>query len=357
MKIDAVDLFCGAGGLSYGLQKAGLTVRAGIDLDPACTYAYSSNIKKAKFFERDIKTVEGDELTSLYRVRSMKLLAGCAPCQPFSTLRNGTDKKKSDKWPLLNEFARLVKEVSPDFVTMENVPALKGETVFSDFMETLKDAGYHAEAKVVDAAEYGVPQRRKRLVVMASRLGPISLLSPKELGCKIISVKDAIGDMPSIQSGETYRNDPLHKARSLSPLNLRRIKASKAGGTWKDWPEELVSPCHKKAAGDTYRSVYARMEWTKPAPTMTTQCYNFGSGRFGHPVQNRAISLREAAVLQSFPRDYEFVPHGVEADFSNIGRLIGNAVPVDLGYAIGASFLAHEKKFNKRSKRDGKAQL
>lgn len=358
MKIDAIDLFCGAGGLSYGLQKSGIAVRAGIDLDPACEYAYTANIKKSKFLGKDVRELTSDEASSFYRANTLKLMAGCAPCQPFSTLRNGLDKKKSDKWPLLNEFSRLVRETKPDLVTMENVPALKGETVFLDFVKTLKASGYHTEYRVIDASDYGIPQRRKRLVVLASKLGPIRLLSPEELGCKKSTVFEAIGDLPPIKSGDTHPKDPLHKARSLSPLNLERIKSSKPGGTWKDWPERLISPCHKSEKGDSYRSVYARMEWNKAAPTMTTQCYNFGSGRFGHPTQDRAISLREAAILQSFPRDYAFVPEGVEADFTNIGRLIGNAVPVDLGYAIGASFIAHTKtQATKGRAKSGKAQL
>ncbi len=343
MKIDAVDLFCGAGGLSYGMQHAGIDVRAGIDLDPACEYPYSANIRKSRFLLRDISKLQADEVSNFYRKTSLKLLAGCAPCQPFSTLRNGRDREKSDKWPLLNEFGRLVKSILPDFVTMENVPALKGQDIFENFIKTLSEAGYHIMAKVVDAADYGVPQRRKRLVLLASRKGPIRLLSPEELGCKRLTVADAIANLPSLKAGEMDSMDPLHKARSLADINLSRIRASKPGGTWKDWPSHLVSPCHTRIKGETFKSVYARMEWQKPAPTITTQSSNFGTGRFGHPEQDRGISLREAAILQSFPREYKFVPEGGTVEFSTLGRLIGNAVPVDLGYAIGASILLHAK--------------
>lgn len=343
MKIDAVDLFCGAGGLSYGMQHAGINVRAGIDLDPACEYPYSTNIRESRFLLKDISKLQADEVSSFYRKTSLKLLAGCAPCQPFSTLRNGRDREKSDKWPLLNEFGRLVKAILPDYVTMENVPALKGQDVFENFIKTLSEAEYHIMAKVVDAADYGVPQRRKRLVLLASRKGPIRLLSPEELGCKRLTVADAIANLPPLNAGEMDSMDPLHKARSLANINLARIRASKPGGTWKDWPSYLVSPCHTRKKGETFKSVYARMEWQKPAPTITTQSSNFGTGRFGHPEQDRGISLREAAILQSFPREYKFVPEGGAVEFSTLGRLIGNAVPVDLGYAIGASILLHAK--------------
>lgn len=142
-------------------------------------------------------------------------------------------------------------------------------------------------------------------------------------------------------AGEQNTSDPLHMSASLSELNFSRIKASSAGGTWRDWPIELLADCHRKASGATYPSVYGRMEWDKPAPTITTQCFGYGNGRFGHPEQNRAISLREAAILQTFPADYKFAPEGSELRFNQMGRLIGNAVPVRLGEAIAKSFLTH----------------
>lgn len=343
VKIDAVDLFCGAGGLSYGLQNSGIDVRAGVDLDPACEYPYKANLEGAKFIHEDITKVSAEDITALYRKHSLKLLAGCAPCQPFSTLRNGHDSKKSDKWPLLNEFGRLVEAIRPDFVTMENVPALKGQEVFDDFCKTLERLEYHVTVRVVDAATYGLPQRRKRLVLLASQKGTIRLLSPEELGIKPRTVKDAIGTLPAVESGEVHKDDPLHKAPKLTQINLDRIRASKPGGTWLDWPKSLRSACHTKPEGESYKSVYARMEWGKPAPTITTQSFNFGTGRFGHPEQDRAITLREAAILQSFPRRYKFVDNGKPVNFRTLGRLIGNAVPVDLGYAIGASIKLHAK--------------
>ena len=353
MNIDAIDLFCGAGGLSYGLQKTGIKVRAGIDFDPRCKTPYTRNISGAKFFLEDIKITDSKKIEKLYRKSSLKLLAGCAPCQPFSNLRNGSIKSKSDKWPLLNEFSRLVGDIKPDFVTMENVPQLKKERIFSDFVRTLKLHGYEVSSKVVDAADYGVPQRRKRLVLLASLHGPIRLISPEELGIKKRTVRDAIEALSPIKAGETDSKDPMHKARALTPINLARIRASKPGGSWEDWPEFLKLECHKKESGSSFKSVYGRMRWDSPSGTITTQSTNIGTGRFGHPTQDRALSLREIAILQSFPSDYIFADQPDELEFTPIGRLIGNAVPVDLGYAIGLSINHHKNgiwKNNEKSK-------
>lgn len=343
LDIDAVDLFCGAGGLSYGLQKTGIFVKGGIDFDAQCEFPFTANINGAKFFHEDITTSDAKKVGKLYRNNSLKLLAGCAPCQPFSNLRNGTNKTQSDKWPLLNEFSRLVKEISPDFVTMENVPQIKKQSVFIDFLQTLKDHGYQVFVKIVDAAEYGVPQRRKRLVLLASSHGVIRLLSPEEIGIKRKTVRDAIGQLAPLRAGETNQLDPLHKARALTSINLDRIRASQPGGTWEDWPEHLKLACHKKETGSTFKSVYGRMQWDIPSGTITTQSTNFGTGRFGHPTQDRALSLREIAILQSFPEDYIFTKPKDGIDFKSLGRLIGNAVPVDLGYAVGRSIIQHVK--------------
>ena len=355
VKIDAVDLFCGAGGLSYGLQKTGITVRGGVDFDPRCEVPFTENIKGAKFYLEDITKTSAEKLNSLYRKKTLKLLAGCAPCQPFSNLRNGTNKAKSDKWPLLNEFSRLANQIKPDFVTMENVPQLKIQSIFLDFVGNLKDNGYQVSSRIVDAAEYGVPQRRKRLVLLASLHGPIRLLSPEEIGVKQKTVRDAIGQLPEVEAGQTHMSDPLHKARALSSINLERIRASRPGGTWEDWPEHLKLECHKKDSGVTFKSVYGRMQWDLPSGTITTQSTNLGTGRFGHPQQDRALSLREIAILQSFPADYIFTLDNSDIEFTPLSRLIGNAVPVDLGYAVGLSISQHA--YSIENKNDKQTQI
>lgn len=337
-----MDLFCGAGGLTHGFVLEGLPVVAGIDLDPACRFPYEAN-NQARFVEQDIGKVTAEELNNLFGDAELTVLAGCAPCQPFSTYaqRYETDGKDG-KWGLLYHFARLAKEANPDVITMENVPTVAKHKVFHDFVTSLKELGYHVWFDVVDSSKFGVPQTRNRMVLLASKLGDIRMLPPSTIKPK--TVRQAISHLRVLKAGESAPRDKLHATATLSEKNLMRIKASKPGGTWRDWPESLVADCHKAKSGKTYAGVYGRMEWDKPGPTMTTQCYGFGNGRFGHPEQDRAISLREAAILQSFPRTYHFIPAGGEVNFSALGRLIGNAVPVDLGRAIARSIKAHLKE-------------
>lgn len=340
MDVSCVDLFCGAGGLTHGFVQEGLRVDAGIDLDSACRYPYSAN-NDATFIQRDISDMEAQEVAKLFTPDAIWVLAGCAPCQPFSTYSQRYDTKADHKWALLYEFARIAAGLMPDIVTMENVPAMRRHEVFDDFVKTLLGLGYEVWNGVVDCAAYGVPQSRKRMVLLASLHGQIELIEPLRDEKRYKTVRQAIGRLRPIGSGELDPRDKLHVASKLSEKNLARIRASKPGGTWRDWPRHLVAKCHRHNTGRTYPSVYGRMEWDKPAPTITTQCYGLGNGRFGHPEQDRAISLREAAILQGFPRNYEFVPLGGEICIKTIGRLIGNAVPVDLGRAIAKSIVRH----------------
>ena len=344
-KIYAVDLFCGSGGLTSGLIKAGIDVRLGIDIDPACEYPYTKN-NKVNFLLEPIEKLKAKDMLPYYRKNGIKLLAGCAPCQTFSAY-NPKATIDDSRWNLLLHFARLVRELSPDLVTMENVPRLVGKVVFKKFLSQLKRQGYFVDHEIVDCSDYGVPQRRRRLVLLASKLGPITLLPSSEFDIQPRTVKDAIANLLPLKSGHGDKRDRLHKSCQLSDLNIARIKASKPGGTWRDWPKELVAKCHKKSTGKSYSSVYSRMVWDKPAPTVTTQFFNFGTGRFGHPKQNRAISLREGALLQDFPVDYEFVHPKEKIVQTTVGRLIGNAVPIGLGSAIGSSLLEHVSKMKK----------
>lgn len=337
-KISCVDLFCGAGGLTHGFVLEGLPVVAGIDMDPACRFPYEAN-NQAEFIERDISTITEDELLTLFGDADVKVLAGCAPCQPFSTYAQRYSLTGDDKWGLLYEFARLAKGVKPEVITMENVPTVAKHAVFHDFVDTLKKLEYHVWYDVVDSSRYGVPQTRRRMVLLASQYGKLEIIPPTRVKPK--TVREAIGRLRPLKAGEVAPRDKLHVSSTLTEKNLQRIQASKPGGSWRDWPKHLVAECHRGESGRTYPSVYGRMEWDKPAPTMTTQCYGFGNGRFGHPEQDRAISLREAAILQSFPRDYAFVPDDEEVSFTALGRLIGNAVPVDLGRAIARSINSH----------------
>lgn len=344
-QIIAVDLFCGVGGLTHGLNKAGVTVRLGVDLDPACRYPMETN-NDSKFLEADVGSLLPSDVQTAFGDAQITLLAGCAPCQPFSSYAQSAkrDAPHGD-WELLRSFSQLVLAVRPTLVTMENVPPLIKQPIFKDFVADLREAGYDIDFKVVDGRDIGLPQRRQRLVLVASLLGPIVIPHAEKPPA---TVRDTIANLPPLSAGSSDPDDPLHASASLSDLNLTRVRHSKPGGTWRDWPSELVAACHARPTGSTYPSVYGRMEWDMPAPTMTTQCYGFGNGRFGHPEQDRAISLREAAMIQSFPKDYEFVPSGALINFNTLGRMIGNAVPVLLGKFIGDILVDHVKACGSR---------
>lgn len=341
--IVAVDLFCGVGGLTHGLVRGGVDVRAGVDIDPACRYPFENN-NPAKFVEHDVNELSTDEIAALWDddVDSYKLLAGCAPCQPFSTYsRSGRSKERELDWKLVSTFGKLVEQLQPDLVTMENVPQLVDHNVFEDFLGKL-DA-YHKKWSVIECSSIGVPQSRKRLVLLASRVAEEGLEVTPPFLQETRTVRDTIAELPHIRAGERDVDDPLHTACGLSSINLQRIRASLPGGTWRDWEPSLQADCHRRVTGATYPSVYGRMEWDKIAPTITTQCFGYGNGRFGHPEQDRAISLREAAMLQTFPRSYKFVPDGDPIRFNKLGRLIGNAVPVRLGEFVAEVLLKHIK--------------
>lgn len=353
MKLEAVDLFCGIGGLTYGVKSAGIKVLAGIDIDNSCAYGYHEN-NTAPFICKPIEEVCGQELLALYSSESIKVLMGCAPCQPFSrySYRYNKNGYKRDEWKLLYEFSRLIVEVQPDIVSMENVPKLRSSIVFADFVKVLEREKYKIWWDLVNSADYGVPQSRRRLVLLASKFGNIELIEPLFEPENYKTVRCAIGHLPQIKHGERSTKDFMHKASGLNKTNQARIRQSIPGGTWKDWDDALLLNCHRKSSGQTYRSVYGRMEWDKPAPTITTQFYGYGNGRFGHPEQDRAISLREGAILQSFPDNYKFYESVNELTNRQIGTHIGNAVPILLAKAIGDSIQKHIKERGDKSDRN-----
>lgn len=338
-----MDLFCGVGGLTKGLELAGLNVVAGIDINETCRFAYEAN-NQSRFVEGDITTLDAESIEEMYGENDIKILVGCAPCQPFSkyTQRYRKEGHKDDKWRLLYSFANIIREVHPHIVSMENVPELINEEVFRDFVSALEEEQYHCSWQIVFCPEYGVPQKRKRLVLLASRFGDIQLIPAIYDENTYLTVRDAIGNLPELTNGEISQTDPMHRVVRMSEKNLARIRQSIPGGTWRDWDEELKLECHKKDTGKSYGAVYGRMNWDEPSPTITTQFYGYGNGRFGHPEQDRAISYREGAILQSFPPDYQFIPED-ESEFSlrDLGIHIGNAVPVELGRAIGLSINQH----------------
>ena len=348
MNINCIDLFCGVGGLTYGVKQSGINIIAGYDIDKNSQYPYEKN-NDATFICKDVKDIQPGEISSLYpRNTDVKVLMGCAPCQPFSTYNRleRTDPSRLEKMDLLNYFGKQVLDVKPDIVSMENVPQLAREKVFHNFVTLLEDQGYHVTWKVVFAPEYGVPQTRKRLLLLASKLGNISLIpptNPKHSDYR--TVRETIGALPRLNAGEINSTDNLHQARKLSEINLRRIRASKPGGTWRDWPDELKLEAYKKKSGQSFGSVYGRLNWDQPSSTITTQFIGYGSGRFGHPEQDRALSLREGALLQTFPRNYYFVDPNIGDNYSaqQVALQIGNAVPPKLGEVIGQSIMQYLK--------------
>lgn len=335
-----VDLFCGGGALSHGFLLEGFSIACGYDTDESCRFPFETN-NEAPFIRRDVAEIDHAELVEEFSPGLPRVLIGCAPCQPFSRYSQG---REDPKWQLLRDFARLAVDVGPDIVTMENVPHLekfKGGRVFNNFVGSLREVGYTVRWAIANCPDFGVPQNRSRLVLIGSKHGEPRLPKRTHGPGDYVTVSQAIGNMPPLAAGQADTVDRLHCTSGLSELNLKRIRASRPGGTWREWSPDLVAGCHKKDKGRGYASVYGRMRWDRPSPTITTQFYGFGNGRFGHPKQDRALSLREGAMLQTFPPDYTFVRSGESLHFTRIGRMIGNAVPVRLAQAIACAIKTH----------------
>lgn len=347
-EIDVVDLFCGIGGLSYGMKTKGFKIKGGFDLDDTCRFAYEFN-NDAPFFYRNVKDLSKKDINPLYTDKAVRILVGCAPCQPFSSYAFKNKLKDSEKYDLLYEFGRLVSEVKPDIVTMENVLSIRSfklKNVLGDFVCLLKSIGYKVSVNNVFCPQYGIPQTRKRLVLLASKFGDIKMIPPLITNANDYkTVRQTIGHLPPILAGQQLKEDPLHRSSKLTERNFQRICNTPEGGGWRDWPLEMRLECHKSKTGQSFGSVYGRMRWDAPSPTITTQCTGLGNGRFGHPSQNRAISVREAALLQTFPVDYRFFEDEAQVSIVKASRYIGNAVPPVLGEVIAESIIRHLNDF------------
>lgn len=331
--------------MTRGLLDAGIEVQFGLDINPACAETYEHN-NGIPYLCRNIINVDPAELIRDYPVLNDNdelLLVGCAPCQPFSKQRHLLHEHVAVN--LLDEFGRMVEAMEPACVLIENVPGIqnKGAAVFNRFLGLLEAMEYHTFYGVVNAMNYGVPQKRKRLLLIASRefvpAEPPHTHGPDLL--PYVTVRDAIERFPEIAAGENNADFFNHQASSLSQTNLERIMATpQDGGSRTDWPDNLILDCHNNGyKGHT--DVYGRMSWDAVSPTLTSKCFSLSNGRFGHPEQNRAISLREAAALQSFDDDYEFFGNKGE-----IGKQIGNAVPVLLARRIGEYILEQHENHN-----------
>lgn len=331
--ISAVDLFCGIGGLTHGLSSIGVAVRAGLDNDRSCQFAYETNNRESKFHNTDVRNVCFKDFEQYYEGADVTVMVGCAPCQPFSAHTRKARRAEDDDCSLVDHFSRLVREGTPDIVSMENVPGLAKHPAFHRLLETLTQFGYSYQHTVLSCRKYGVPQTRRRLVLLASRLGRIHL--PRPTG-NSPTVADFIGGTPPIDAGKPFPNDPVHTTLPLSARNMSRIQQSVPGGTWKDWEENSINKCHRRAY---YPAPYGRMRWEAPAPTITTQFCYYSTGRFGHPEQDRTISVREGAMLQTFPVEYQLTEANDTIVIHRLARHVGNAVPVKLAQAIGKSIL------------------
>jgi len=333
----AIDFFCGAGGLTRGLMNSGIHVIAGIDVDASCKQTYEANNSPAVFIAADLTRLRPNDIQPFLRnvPRDDLVFAGCAPCQPFSKQRRTVSRRGSN---LLGHFGRLVQHFLPAYVVIENVPGIAqvpGNSTYRRFLRTLVTAGYDYADGCLNAKWFGVPQTRSRMVVIAARKGKAKL-PERTHGAGLqgyLSVRQAIERFPALAAGEESATVSNHRAAMLTPANLERLRHTPHdGGVRADWPDRLVLKCHR---GDYkgHSDVYGRMRWDDPAPALTCRCFSISNGRYGHPEQDRAISLREAASLQSFPDDYVF--HG--SSQANIGAQIGNAVPVKMAEALGAT--------------------
>jgi DNA (cytosine-5)-methyltransferase 1 len=340
-KLKAIDFFCSAGGVTCGFKQAGIDVLGGIDIDPNCKITYEQN-NNSKFICADIATFKKEDLRKSFKIRKRQrnlIFVGCSPCQYYSNIK--TDKTKSQKTRLLlSDFQEFVEYYLPGYVFIENVPGLdkKSGSPIGKFKKFLSNNNYVFDDGIINAKHFGVPQNRRRYILVATRIKD-KIELPKVDKTKIKTVKEAIGDVdlfPIIKAGTTDNSPFLHTSSKLSNLNLNRIRKTPLnGGTRKSWQgsNKLQLTCYKKHRG--HYDVYGRMFWDKPSPAITTRFDSLSNGRYGHPEQDRAISLREGATLQSFPLDYNFYSNSKNV----IAKMIGNAVPPELARRIALSLI------------------
>jgi len=332
----AVDFFCGGGGMSYGMLTAGIEVLAGIDCDLACKETYEANIKNAQFIHADAFSLKEEDLQSSLCLKKNDddlILIGCSPCQFWSIIN--TDKKKSEKSKnLLVEFERFVKYFNPGYVVVENVPGVlrrKKESGLADFIGWLETNGFNVHFEIHNTHDYGVPQSRQRFTLVASRIGEERVFPSK--ADYQLNVRDVIGvnnGFPKIKAGHVDKTEFLH----ITLARLKKVK--KDGGDRLGFANDpdLQLPCFV-GKDSSFKDTFGRLWWDRPSKTITTKFITPSNGRFVHPDENRALSLREGACLQSFPRDYKFSGGSLAA----IARQIGNAVPPEYARRIGTAIL------------------
>ena len=338
MTFTAIDLFSGVGGLSEGLRQAGFKTKYAFEIDEVASRSYSMNHKEVKVITKDIRKVDMNEIKASLQDEKIHLLAGCPPCQGFSAIRrlNKPNPVADDRNDLIDEYVRFIKELNPFTFMMENVPGLAISSNFQQAVKELKNIGYILDYKTVNVKDYGVPQNRKRLVMVGSRLGPIEIAKPSN---KKVTVKETIGSLPHPKES----SDKLHK---IYPKHTKRIQdlirdIPHDGGSRKDLGESRQLECHKKA-NVGFNDVYGRLRWDDYSTTITGGCLNPSKGRFLHPEQDRCISAREAALLQSFPKNYKFP---TDVPISKIALMIGNALPPQFCKIQARNIKKHLEKY------------
>lgn len=341
-KIKALDFFCGAGGMTCGMTMAGIEVLAGIDIDESCKETYEYNNKSSKFITANIKELTFDSLEKEVDISQNDddmLFIGCSPCQYWSVIRTKRDKSSETK-NLLGDFKKFVDHYRPGYIVIENVPGIKTnreESGLYDFIKFLEDNKYNHDYGIINSNDYGVPQSRRRFLLIASRVKIVTL--PKKKRGKKAVVKGFIGiknGFPKVDAGNIDKTAFMHSVAGLRQINLDRLNKTKINGGLRDgWADDDELQIETYKTHDGFKDVYGRMCWDTAGPTITTKFFSLSNGRFGHPDELRAISLREGATLQTFPKNYIFKEKSIAAN----ARLIGNAVPPELSFRIGNSIL------------------
>lgn len=340
----AIDFFCGGGGMTCGLRQAGIHVIAGVDFDKNAKATYEYNNPGSQFIHTDIRRLRSNYFERNFSIHPNDdhlILVGCSPCQYYSIINTDRTKSELSKTLLLN-FARFVEYYKPGYVLVENVPGIvtNKESVLPQFLKKLHKLGYKVTQGIVDMSHYGVPQSRRRFSLIATRLDHDISLPAKDN--HILTVADVLGErngFPKIAAGHKDPTPFAHSSAGLSDISLRRMTITPHNGgdrlSWKDIPD-LQLPCYI-GKDDSFRDTYGRIWWDRPSPTITTKFFCISNGRFAHPEEDRALSIREGATLQTFPKDYEFKTNSIAA----AARIIGNAVPCEYAKRLGKTIISY----------------
>ena len=340
IRYKAIDFFCGGGGMTYGLRQAGIDVIAGIDFDKDAKATYEYNNPQSTFVEVDIKELQIDYFEYIFKIKKTDdklIFVGCSPCQFYSIINSDKTKSLKSK-DLLLDFARFVEYYKPGYVFVENVPGIttNKESILPDFLDKLKNIGYEKVVhKVVDMGDYGVPQHRRRFSLIATRLKNTDIRLPSADKNRI-TLDKFIGEtngFPKVKAGHRDNTDFNHTVAGLSDKSLKRLRKTRPnGGNRFDWADDADLQLKCFAGKDNnFKDTYGRMWWDKPAPTITTKFFSISNGRFGHPNEDRALSIREGATIQTFPKDYVFKTSSIAV----AAKLIGNAVPPEYARRLG----------------------